>query len=1156
MPQVIGNTVYGDDVGDNVDVINLGIDGYGPGVVNIDGGLGNDVLTGDGANNRIKGGDGLDILNGGGGDDKFLLSGEVNDTAYNQPNGLTTYYTGNSYDGGTGTDSLVADENNLTLVLTGTSQLMTDSIEGIDGTGKANFRVSGDAAGNTFDFTTISLDNVIIDGNNGDDVITGSSFVGSTNEDRLEGGYGSDTVNLHGNFNEYAFEQGTDTNGNTILKVIDLNATGEDTGSDLISGFETLQFGDQALNIAMTDTVDTDGAAGAMVAEHLANGTAVGIDLDSTVNQNLKNILNDQSLTASYQFSKGGNPNNIFAIDPVTGIVTVANSAALDFESATDFGDGTFGYTIHVEATAAGVISTPVSYRVLVTDANDPPVFLPEPDSNPAANEVAEGAVNGTEVGITAAVTDPNGNSITYSLFDDAGGRFTIDPVTGVVTVADGSLLDFETQASWNITIRASDGPTSFVDKVFTINLTDSTTANWTGTSGADVFTATNGEAWTLNGGADNDVIVGANLGDTITGGDGNDTMVSLGGNDVFLFSGTNGGMDDIFGGSGYDRLEATADNTVIGINSVSEIEEIYDGGFQNVSLQAGAGTDLLDFSNVYLSGTVTIKAGAGDDTVLGTSGNDNLVGENGNDTLVGNNGDDVFHFSGTATGFDAVDGGAGYDRLVADASNTVITLSSMTGIDELSDGGFSNVSVQGSSDDSVFDFSNVLMYGNVTIRAGAGADTITGWSGSDTIFGEDGNDVIRGGAGADTLNGGNGVDTLSYEGSAEAVNVNLATNVVSGGDATGDVISGFENVIATDYDDTITGSGGANVITGGAGNDTLNAGAGNDIFLIGLNAGTDAINGGTGTDTVLFTQDNATLAVSSLSAVEIFDASTVFGATIAGNELNNTLNFSTATMTNIAGIYGMAGNDTITGSAGADIIIGGAGDDTLNGGNGDDVFRFEGGSEGFDAITGGAGTDIIEVSATGAVIGLRSITGIEQINGYGDTIIQGNSSANTLNFSTISLSGIIAIDGGGGNDTITGSAGYDTIYGGAGTDRLTGGEGADVLFGGTGNDTFDYNAISESSFGGPVDQIADFVMGQDKIDVTTIDADTGLAGDQNFTFLGSSAFTGVAGQLRFENSLGDNLTHIFGDIDGNGIADFEVTLTGTYTLTSTNFIL
>ncbi len=64
-------------------------------------------------------------------------------------------------------------------------------------------------------------------------------------------------------------------------------------------------------------------------------------------------------------------------------------------------------------------------------------------------------------------------NSVTYSLADNAGGRFTIDSTTGIVSVADGSMLDREAAASYNITVRATSADNSFADSVFTILLND-----------------------------------------------------------------------------------------------------------------------------------------------------------------------------------------------------------------------------------------------------------------------------------------------------------------------------------------------------------------------------------------------------------------------------------------------------------------------------------------------------------------------------------------------------------------------------------------------------------------------------------------------------------------------------------------------------------
>ncbi len=83
-----------------------------------------------------------------------------------------------------------------------------------------------------------------------------------------------------------------------------------------------------------------------------------------------------------------------------------------------------------------------------------------------------ENSAIGTTVGITAQASDPDGtDSVTYSLDDNAGGRFTINSTTGVVTVA-GS-LDRETAATYNITVRATSTDSSSTTQVYTISLGD-----------------------------------------------------------------------------------------------------------------------------------------------------------------------------------------------------------------------------------------------------------------------------------------------------------------------------------------------------------------------------------------------------------------------------------------------------------------------------------------------------------------------------------------------------------------------------------------------------------------------------------------------------------------------------------------------------------
>jgi Ca2+-binding RTX toxin-like protein len=152
----------------------------------------------------------------------------------------------------------------------------------------------------------------------------------------------------------------------------------------------------------------------------------------------------------------------------------------------------------------------------------------------------------------------------------------------------------------------------------------------------------------------------------------------------------------------------------------------------------------------------------------------------------------------------------------------------------------------------------------------------------------------------------------------------------------------------------------------------------------------------------------------------------------------------------------GGGGVDTLSAQAGDDLLSGDAGDDVINGGAGNDVVWFDGILGGFDNITGGTGTDRIEALSPDTVIGLRSLTSVEQItaNGHANVSISGSPNADTLNFGPVVLTGIAFIIGGGGVDTISGSATADDIRGGAANDTLVGNGGNDTIRGGGGTDT------------------------------------------------------------------------------------------------------
>lgn len=160
---------------------------------------------------------------------------------------------------------------------------------------------------------------------------------------------------------------------------------------------------------------------------------------------------------------------------------------------------------------------------------------------------------------------------------------------------------------------------------------------------------------------------------------------------------------------------------------------------------------------------------------------------------------------------------------------------------------------------------------------------------------------------------------------------------------------------------------------------------------------------------------------------------------------------------------------------------------------------------------------------------------------------------ATAANVENLTLTGGSAINGTGNgeNNILIGNNGVNTLSGGAGDDILFGGLGADTLVGGAGTDTFLYTALNQSPFNATNrDSIANFASGLDKIDLSALDANTNVAGDQAFIFIGNAAFT-AAGQVRYAGGM---LQANVGGTNGN-TADFSITLTGAPTFVATDMI-
>lgn len=211
---------------------------------------------------------------------------------------------------------------------------------------------------------------------------------------------------------------------------------------------------------ANTAPAITSNGGGATASVNVAeNGTAV-----TTVT-----ATDGEAPPQTLTYSLSGADAGLFSLGASTGVLTF--SAAPDRETPLDAdADSVYEVTVTV---SDGTASDSQDLSITVTDVNDSAVSAIS-DLNAGADAVAENAANTTSVGITAHAMDADAsvNSITYSLDNDAGGRFAIDSVTGVVTVAGSSLLDYDTTISHTIVVRATSADTSFSTASIVIALT------------------------------------------------------------------------------------------------------------------------------------------------------------------------------------------------------------------------------------------------------------------------------------------------------------------------------------------------------------------------------------------------------------------------------------------------------------------------------------------------------------------------------------------------------------------------------------------------------------------------------------------------------------------------------------------------------------
>jgi Ca2+-binding RTX toxin-like protein len=374
-------------------------------------------------------------------------------------------------------------------------------------------------------------------------------------------------------------------------------------------------------------------------------------------------------------------------------------------------------------------------------------------------------------------------------------------------------------------------------------------------------------------------------------------------------------------------------------------------------------------------------------------------------------------------------------------------------------------------------------------------------------------------------------------------------------------------------------------------GNDTVNALSGDDSIYFGAAfTAADTVDGDAGFDVLILQGDYSggiTFGTGTTSNITEVDSISLFPGSLTtyGDTANNLYSYNLTMLDgNVAAGARMKVNGSglavgenfiFNGSAETDgqfLVFGGKGIDTLTGGGMGDTFVFnhEGRFAVGDTVNGGGGYDVVylrgdyAIDFNGGLAG--SLVNVESVGllSYADTNYAGGGDGEfdysivwnnammtagqtiTFNGSRLGVNEIMQFDGSnetdGGSFRLWGGAASDVLRGGSGNDLLYGGNGGDALTGGGGADTFRYQSITESNTGGQ-DMIQDLTIG-DIIDLSSIDANSTLAGNQAFTFIGSAAFTNQPGQLRAVEVIpGSNLWTVSGDTDGFGGADFQISV-------------
>jgi hypothetical protein len=628
------------------------------------------------------------------------------------------------------------------------------------------------------------------------------------------------------------------------------------------------------------------------------------------------------------------------------------------------------------------------------------------------------------------------------------------------------------------------------------------------------------GKTLTMDGGPGDDHLSGSNGDDVMVGGSGDDVLDGQQGNDILQLGGGNDrvqwdpgdGSDTVDGQSGNDLLDFNGSNIgeTIGVvadggrvrftrnvaNIVTDLDNVeqiaYDafGGADTINIGHLAGTGMktvdVDLGAVGGGGdaqpdTIVVNGTEGPDTITLSSADGRVIvaglgtltrvagGEPAGDVVSVRTlgGDDTF---GTTVGLGPqpvdADGGegndtarysgtAGADSIGVFANGTEVTTLANPSAPDAS-GRLDTTAVESlvvlglAGQDTISATGNIAALTMLTIDGGADGDILSGSTGPDTILGGSGDDVIDGqqgadtallggggddhfswdpGDGSDTVEGGAGGDTLVVNGSSIAEAFDVSAN------GSRSRLTRNIALVTLDFDDVealgVHTVGGADVIT-------VNDLAGTDLKTVDVDLSAVGGGGDAQPDTVAVrgTEGADTVAAGSSEGAPLVSGLAAKVRVTGGEEAYDNINVET-----------LGESDTVS----AGIGVAGQAPINVDGGEGTDTVAYK----------GTAAADTISVVANGAEVStVASATARLDTIAVESLVVSGLDGPDTITATgNIAPLTKLTIDGGAGDDVLSGSNGPDTILGGSGDDAVDGQQGADTaLLGGGGDDRFQWD--------------------------------------------------------------------------------------------------